>query len=284
MLMPAILILGGGLILAVRPAVVFAVPNSFVPDVPRIAYAATFFVFGMGSRLPIVVVPASAFCAAPRGGRSISVRHDVTRATASRKYRECRARSRRAGHRVAVGARAIGLVSATRIQLPRTAARLTQFAYPIYVVHLPIVCAVQVLAYPWPIARHVGDGPVIRVRRGVLRGCSSRPLCGVAPHLSALLLRARSIPAERWAAAALAFGILVRLVQYGRNPDVWHDEAALLVNVIERGYQQLLAPLTFYEAAPPLFLWIERWIALHVSDTQWVMRLLPLAPRARRSG
>jgi len=42
----------------------------------------------------------------------------------------------------------------------------------------------------------------------------------------------------------------------------------LLVNVIERGYQQLLAPLTFYEAAPPLFLWMEHWIALHVSDDQ----------------
>jgi hypothetical protein len=65
-------------------------------------------------------------------------------------------------------------------------------------------------------------------------------------------------------------------LQYARSPDVWHDEAALLVNVIERGYSSLLGPLTYHEAAPPLFLWLERWVAVNVGDGTWMMRAIPL--------
>lgn len=71
-------------------------------------------------------------------------------------------------------------------------------------------------------------------------------------------------------------GVALRVAHYLRNPEVWHDEAALLVNVVERGYGRLLEPLTYHEAAPPLFMWLERWLAVHVSDGTAIMRLLPL--------
>jgi hypothetical protein len=56
---------------------------------------------------------------------------------------------------------------------------------------------------------------------------------------------------------------------------MWHDEAALVLNVIGKGFGALLGRLYFHEAASPLFLWIERAVHLTLGDTTYAMRLVP---------
>ena len=193
---------------------IFAVPNSFVPNVPRIAYAATFFLVGMcmtaaqSSTFPralsvllLVGAGASAFVTTSLAPLPAGTTQSVELAFAGLAT----------GWLSVLGT--IGLVSTTRIQLPAAAARLTQFAYPIYVIHLPIVCAVQVLVYPWPL--HATFAMALSFVSGVgISWLLVEAALRSRAHLSALLLRAKSIPAERWATAALAFGMVVRLVQY----------------------------------------------------------------------
>jgi hypothetical protein len=74
----------------------------------------------------------------------------------------------------------------------------------------------------------------------------------------------------------VALGLALRLFHYLRNPSVWHDEAAVIVNVLERNFLELLGPLRFAEAAPPLFLWAERAVVLLLGESTFALRLLPL--------
>ena len=75
----------------------------------------------------------------------------------------------------------------------------------------------------------------------------------------------------------LAFlGCLPRLFHYLRDPSIWHDEAALIVNVLNKDFVALLGPLRWDEAAPPLFLWLERAIALTLGDSTYALRLMPV--------
>lgn len=70
-------------------------------------------------------------------------------------------------------------------------------------------------------------------------------------------------------------GLALRAWHYFRCPAVWHDEAVLLINVFELDFAQLLGPLLWHEAAPPLFLWIERAVYLTLGDHIQLLRLLP---------
>ena len=79
-------------------------------------------------------------------------------------------------------------------------------------------------------------------------------------------------------ALALSFvlvGLALRAYHYGRNPSVWHDEAALILNVISNSFRGLLGPLYFAEAGPPLFLWLERVVRLWLGDGVFALRLVP---------
>ncbi len=98
----------------------------------------------------------------------------------------------------------------------------------------------------------------------------------------------------RWAVGMIvALGLGLRLFHYLRNPTMWHDEAALVLNVIGKTFRELLGPLYWSEAAPPLFLWVERGVALTLGDGTLALRLLPfvasmgalvcLVPLARRA-
>src|SRR5690242_2727085 len=73
----------------------------------------------------------------------------------------------------------------------------------------------------------------------------------------------------------VAAGISIRAIHFFRDPSVWHDEAALVLNVLQKGYGELLGPLRFAEAAPPLFLWIERAVSLSLGDTSLALRFVP---------
>jgi hypothetical protein len=76
-------------------------------------------------------------------------------------------------------------------------------------------------------------------------------------------------------ALLVVIGLGLRAYHYLRDPSLWHDEAALVLNVIGKGFGELLGPLRFAEAAPPLFLWAERAVVLLLGDGTYALRLLP---------
>ena len=70
-------------------------------------------------------------------------------------------------------------------------------------------------------------------------------------------------------------GLGLRSYHYLRGPSMWHDEAAVALNVLSKNYSELLGPLTFHEAAPPLFLWIEKAVSATLGDGVYALRLPP---------
>src|SRR5436190_24369182 len=72
-------------------------------------------------------------------------------------------------------------------------------------------------------------------------------------------------------------GIALRAFHFARDPSMWHDEAALVLNVLQKSFGELLGPLRFAEAAPPLFLWVERGVILSLGDSTFALRLVPFA-------
>src|SRR5262249_33556153 len=76
--------------------------------------------------------------------------------------------------------------------------------------------------------------------------------------------------------AFVMLGCGLRLFHFLRNPSVWHDEAALIVNVLDKSFVELLGPLRWNEAGPPLFLWAERAVALMLGESTYALRLVPL--------
>jgi hypothetical protein len=95
-----------------------------------------------------------------------------------------------------------------------------------------------------------------------------------------------------WTPWLVALGLGLRAYHYLRGPSLWHDEAALVVNVLDKSFAELLGPLFFAEAAPPLFLWLEKAASLLFGDGLYALRLPPflascaalllLVPVARR--
>jgi hypothetical protein len=75
--------------------------------------------------------------------------------------------------------------------------------------------------------------------------------------------------------ACLALGLALRCYHYLRDPSMWHDEAALVLNVLGKSFAGLLGPLYFSEAAPPLFLWLEKAVAGTLGDGTYELRLAP---------
>jgi len=75
---------------------------------------------------------------------------------------------------------------------------------------------------------------------------------------------------------SVAIGVVLRLVQYLHHTSYWNDEAALVMNILHRGFADLLRPLDFAQAAPPLFLWLERLIYRAGGSSEFVLRALPV--------
>ncbi|OWK36484.1 glycosyltransferase family 39 protein [Fimbriiglobus ruber] len=78
-----------------------------------------------------------------------------------------------------------------------------------------------------------------------------------------------------WIYAFVAVGLALRAFHYLRCPSLWHDEAALIINVLGLSFREMLGPLLRDEAAPPLFLWIERAVVLTFGDGEYALRLVP---------
>src|SRR5205085_12273531 len=69
-------------------------------------------------------------------------------------------------------------------------------------------------------------------------------------------------------------GILCRVAQYMANPSLWHDEALVALNVMDRSAGQLLGPLDYAQAAPPLFLLAERGMWVITGNPDFALRLV----------
>lgn len=81
---------------------------------------------------------------------------------------------------------------------------------------------------------------------------------------------------QRWFfPGLLILGLALRLWHYLRDPVIWHDEAALIRNAVDKSFADHLGPLFYAEAAPPLFLSIEKSVALLLGDSTFALRLIP---------
>lgn len=87
-------------------------------------------------------------------------------------------------------------------------------------------------------------------------------------------------PSEEWlnrlSLIGVGLGILVRLVQFFSNRSLWFDEVALGLNLLDRDYAGLLQALDHNQAAPPLFLWIEKLFIDLWGTHEYVLRFFPL--------
>jgi hypothetical protein len=70
-------------------------------------------------------------------------------------------------------------------------------------------------------------------------------------------------------------GLMVRGYHYFREPDLWHDEAALLLNVVDKSPSEMFGKLNHHEASPPFFLVIERWAYDLFGGSLLSLRLFP---------
>jgi hypothetical protein len=99
----------------------------------------------------------------------------------------------------------------------------------------------------------------------------------VLPSARRVLTRRRlARPALGLAGWCLVLGLALRLVHYLWNHSIWYDEAVLLANVLGKDWAGLLGLLDDEVAAPPLFLWGLRAMALLFGDHPYVWRLPPL--------
>ncbi len=74
----------------------------------------------------------------------------------------------------------------------------------------------------------------------------------------------------------LTAGVVLRLIPYFLNRSLWSDEAAVALNITDRNFSSLLHPLDYQQAAPVLFLFIEKINILLFGNSEMSLRLFPL--------
>ena len=79
---------------------------------------------------------------------------------------------------------------------------------------------------------------------------------------------------EQWVWGFLALGLLARVIRYGLCFPLWEDECFLCANLIDRGYRDLLEPLDYNQAAPFLFLWLQKLVVQTLGFHEWGLRLV----------
>ncbi len=85
---------------------------------------------------------------------------------------------------------------------------------------------------------------------------------------------ARPLP---WVTLFVLLGLALRLYHYLANYPVWHDEAALISNVLGKTPAEYFGSLYYSEAAPPLFLMLERAVVTILGSGTFALRLVPFA-------
>ncbi len=92
-------------------------------------------------------------------------------------------------------------------------------------------------------------------------------------RLSAVARAYRS-PRLGWALVVLGGALRVR--QFAANRSLWHDEAALALNIINRSWAGLLQPLDYNQGAPPGFLLATKSCTAVLGHSEYALRLVPL--------
>lgn len=73
----------------------------------------------------------------------------------------------------------------------------------------------------------------------------------------------------------LAWGLYLRLKLFLVERSLWVDPAMLALNIIKKGYGELLGQLDLNQSAPPGFLWISKWIGSLFQYNEWSLRFFP---------
>ncbi len=76
--------------------------------------------------------------------------------------------------------------------------------------------------------------------------------------------------------AAVAVGMIARIVQYLWRRSYWHDEAYLVLNVTSLTFRQLVGPLPHAQSAPPAFLVAQKALFDAFGSSEYVLRFIPL--------
>jgi hypothetical protein len=79
---------------------------------------------------------------------------------------------------------------------------------------------------------------------------------------------------DRWLVFFVVFGLGLRIFRYALGLPIWVDEGFLGVNILDRGYRALLAPMEYIQVAPLGFLWAERGLYQLFGMSEYVMRLI----------
>jgi len=95
-----------------------------------------------------------------------------------------------------------------------------------------------------------------------------------APAGGGLRAEPRWLGRATWAFVGL--GVVLRVAMYGLDFPLWWDEAFVAVNLLRRGYLDLLRPLDYGQVCPLLFLWAELAAARLLGFSEWSLRLFPL--------
>jgi hypothetical protein len=78
-------------------------------------------------------------------------------------------------------------------------------------------------------------------------------------------------------ALAAAGGAVLRLLHYVDRRSLWLDECMLALNIVTRGFLDLLRPMDYNQAAAPLFLWAEHLAVLVGGVGELSLRAVPMA-------
>ncbi|MEP6822877.1 MAG: hypothetical protein ABI946_11055 [Chthoniobacterales bacterium] len=73
-----------------------------------------------------------------------------------------------------------------------------------------------------------------------------------------------------------AAGFALRFFHYARDPALWHDEAANVLNILGKSFSELLGPLYVSSTGPPVFLWLQKCAFLLLGDSLYALRLVSL--------
>ncbi len=74
----------------------------------------------------------------------------------------------------------------------------------------------------------------------------------------------------------VALGVALRLARYAMDYPLWWDESFVAVNLLRRGFLDLLRPLDYGQVCPVLFLWAELAVVRLLGFNEWTLRLFPL--------
>ena len=72
--------------------------------------------------------------------------------------------------------------------------------------------------------------------------------------------------------AIIGIGILLRLYHFAARRSLWIDEARLALDILSRGYIDLLRQLDWDQSAAPAFLWLTRFVTQLVGSGELALR------------